>query len=126
MRIVHAEFQSTDAKATNDFLVAMFDLSSSEEALPSGPLYTLQVEAERTLAVRDKAEHERAPGTTVYFEVDDIHAALTKARGHGAVMMVPKMTYAGRGYIAWVEAPGSVYMAFLQVDSSVRTTGEFE
>lgn len=124
MRIIHAGLQSTDAKATSDFLVAMFGLPVSEADTPAGPLFDLQADAEQTLAVRNEADHERAPGTTVYFEVDDIDAVLDEAEGSGARGIVPKMTCAGRGYIGWVEAPGSVYMAFLQVDPSVSTTGE--
>ena len=124
MRILHTEFQSNNAEATSDFLTAMLGLPARQEATQIGPLFTLQADAETTLSVRTKQDHERAPGTTVYFETEDVSSSLLRAEALGATVIVPKMTFAGRGYIGWVEAPGSVYMAFLQVDASVSTTGE--
>ena len=123
--IIHTEFQSTDAAATTDFLAAMFDIPATESTTPiSGPLYEFTVSEEDSLLVRTAAAHEAGAGTTVYFETDDLDDSLAEAVGHGATVVVPKMTFGGKGHIGWVEAPGGVYMAFLERSAEVDTTGD--
>lgn len=118
--VVHTEFQSNDAKATSEFLAALFGIAAHESATPAGPLYGFEVANQPSFAVRNAADHEGGPGTTAYFETTDLEATLEKAERNGAKVIVPKMPFAGKGHIAWVEAPGGVRMAFLQHDPNVE------
>lgn len=125
IRVVHTEFQSADAKATNAFLGALFGRDGKESPTPAGPLYEFAAAAGTSFAVRNAADHEGGPGTTVYFETDDLDASFAKATKLGAKIIVPRMTFAGKGHIGWVEAPGGVRMAFLQRIEGVESTGQF-
>jgi hypothetical protein len=118
--VVHTEFQSEDAQGTRDFLAKMFDMTPRESSTPAGPLYSFEGADQTGFAVRDAASHEGGPGTTAYFHATDLDATLARAERLGAKVIVPKMPFEGKGYIAWIEVPGGVRMAFLQPDASVE------
>ena len=56
--------------------------------------------------------------TVNVIQVDDLDGCLEKITGQGGTVVVPRMTIAGVGYVAYCVDPGGILFGIAQYDTS--------
>ncbi|MES2155035.1 MAG: VOC family protein [bacterium] len=110
--ISHTELASKDPAATKAWCQNVLGWQfGAPVATPNGDYHMWQFDEANGGGIRNTNAGE--PGGTVpYAEVTDIKAAYAKAKKAGATEMMPPSEVPGGGWIAIVQAPGSVPIGF--------------
>ena len=98
--VVHFEIGCQDSAKTQDFYRAMFDWKIEQQ----GPAAMIAAETGGIPGHITSLGHEPHHYTTFYVDVEDVAAALEKAKSLGGKMLVPPIELP-TGTFAWMQDP---------------------
>jgi predicted enzyme related to lactoylglutathione lyase len=100
--VVHFEIGCRDSEKTQKFFSDLFGWSIE----PAGPAAMISAGSEDGITGHISAlGHEPHNYITVYVEVDDIQAHLTRAESLGGKTVIPPTEVPGMGHFAWFADP---------------------
>ena len=101
-RIKHIEIAGVDGSALSDFYRELFEWDVSRREIAGHDYYDIGTEGSPTAGIRH--EPEGCAEIVVYVEVDDVDAAVERARSLGASVRIPPMEH-GELKFALIEDP---------------------
>jgi predicted enzyme related to lactoylglutathione lyase len=112
-KIVHTELISNDAKATADFVGKMFGWKVHQMTMPAGMEYYMwnypdgQMGTGGGIGNTSDQPGQNLPHIGIFIDVDDLGAALAKAKSLGATQVVGETEIPdGMGYFIVISIPG--------------------
>ena len=100
--VVHFEIGCKDSRKTQAFYGKLFDWNIAEH----GPAAMIATESGVGIGGHITAlGHEPHHYTLIYVQVDDLDAAIAKAKGLGGEVVIPPTDASGMGAFAWLKDP---------------------
>jgi predicted enzyme related to lactoylglutathione lyase len=112
-KIVHTELISNDARATADFVGKVFGWKVDRMDAGNMEYYIWNYAGEKMggggIANVSSEHRDKVPHINIFVDVENLAAALEKAKSLGAAVLVPEMEIPnGMGYFIVLSAPGGV------------------
>jgi uncharacterized protein len=110
-KVVHTELITNDPKATADFVDKMFGWQVKKWGDDNMTYYVWNYPGEQMggggIAGLSDQLPQKGPHISIYIDVDNIAAAIKKAKSLGATQMIGETAIGdGMGYFAMISAPG--------------------
>lgn len=102
-QLCHFELMTDTPDACKDFYGAVFDWRFDNDSIPGYSL--IQAGAEPSGAIFPKPEGVPGVCLNVYFQVDDVDAALSKVTENGGEVLVQKTAIPGVGHFGMFSDP---------------------
>ena len=115
-KIVHFELPEQDTARAREFYGGVFGWSFGESAMPGFEYFMVKTGDDQGGAVM--ASEERASAPTVYFDTDDIDAAIAAVRQHGG-KAEDKQPIPNVGWFTHCKDPEGVAFSLFESDESV-------
>lgn len=112
--IVHTELITTDVKATQEFMGAVFDWGYEEMPGPDGNPYVMWKVGDKVLGGITPPMGDMPPCTLNYLGVDDIEATQKLVEENGGTVLQPAMDVGDFGRMLIFQVPGGTVMAAWQ------------
>jgi predicted enzyme related to lactoylglutathione lyase len=124
-KIVHTELISGNAKATADFFGKMFGWQVKKWDNPKMEYYTWSYPGEEMggggIGSAGEMGSKQGPHIDVYVDVDNISAAIDKAKSLGATQLMGETEIGGdMGYFAMLQIPGGLTLGIWAKNPSMK------
>ncbi len=110
--LCHFELMTNDPQKCKAFYGTVFDWTFDDESMPGYSL--INAGAEPSGGMMGRPSDAPGPGLHVYFQVDDISAALVKVTDAGGAVLVPATEIPNVGTFAMIADPEGIVVGLLK------------